>query len=216
MVNTIRGYYRKTYQEQFDENMEAAFQKKNIDPGDLAAANHEFICDCLWYANRNENMQAFLKKLSEIRFYELRSTTDRAAAYTDAAEKVAQRIAAQVEAVWASNGRNAQIHLAVKITAEFIKTMIPCEQPGQLIMACQLEPEIAQLLRRAYKYHKAGDCCQDVFYKNKLKPEIESLIHPNRSDTRLQDIKTREQVLQTARAIMHLDENGNQKDGDDN
>ena len=101
-------------------------------------------------------------------------------------------------------------YLADKIIAQYIgKAAIPCNDPAAFVLTCQLEPEIENILRHARdEFQGRSDTDRSLFYKNKLKPEIESLANPNRKHPGQRGPGSPENALQIARNILNLNESG--------
>lgn len=167
MVQTVENYLRTNYGMSPIPSLRELLDAYGIRMNTLADARAEFACDCLWDACRDVN--SFLE--TAIR----QSVLSDKDSYRVMAERFAGRVISRVRGVWDSRGPSHVdlMETSVKslVTDYLVRYAIPCGNPWDTVMACQVDTDLEFIVRRAAEYAKHHD-------ENACRHEYETTAHP--------------------------------------
>lgn len=148
----------------------------------LADARAEFACDCLWDASRDT--ATFLEsairqnRICDREYYRL------------LAARFAGRVVSRVRHVWMDHGRThgERMESSVQelVTDYLIQYAVPCGNPWDAVMACQVNEDLAFLAGRAKTYamhHDAATCRLE--YERTAFPEADAVFADAHANSRL-------------------------------
>lgn len=157
IIQTVEIYLRANYDIVPAPGLRELLAAHGVRMDALADAKAEFACDCLWDAMRDTG--GFLE--SAIRQNRI---CDREY-YGLLAARFAGRVVSRVRHVWMDHGRThgERMEASVQelVTDYLIQYAVPCGNPWDAVMACQVSEDLAFLAGRARTYaehHGAEDC----------------------------------------------------------
>lgn len=160
IIQTVEIYLRTNYDIVPAPGLRELLTAHGVHMDRLADARAEFACDCLWDAMRDTGgfLESAIRqnRICDREYYRL------------LAARFAGRVVNRVRHVWIDHGRThgERMESSVQelVTDYLIQYAVPCGNPWDAVMACQVNEDLAFLAGRARtyaKHHNAEACRQE-------------------------------------------------------
>lgn len=182
IIQTVETYLRASYGIVPVPGLRELLSAHGVHMDCLADTKAEFACDCLWDASRDT--ATFLEsairqnRLCDQEYYRLLAT------------RFAGRVVNRVRHVWMDHGRThgERMESSVQelVTDYLVQYAIPCGNPWDAVMACQINEDLAFLAGRARtyaKHHDTGACRQEC--ERTAFPEADAVFADKHANSRL-------------------------------
>lgn len=182
IIQTVEIYLRTNYDIVPVPGLRELLAAHGVHMDRLADARAEFACDCLWDAMRDTGgfLESAIRqnRICDREYYRL------------LAARFAGRVVNRVRHVWVDHGRThgERMESSVQelVTDYLTQYAVPCGNPWDAVMACQVSEDLAFLAGRARTYaehHGAEDCRQEC--ERTTFPETDEIFAHARANGRL-------------------------------